>query len=135
MGGVPAETPMVSGASPTTTPFIGCLRDVLIETEIVDFNSVIYHTGVEMNTCSVETVETLPGGEEATTTKTIQFEGPEITTPSTPEVVEPESVWDIAPPMTPSTKFGQCRLPVVPSPDPDVSASSGRLELKIFSSK
>ena len=57
MGGVPAETPMVSGAAPTKAPFIGCLRDVLIEKDIVDFNSVIYHTGVEMNTCSVETVE------------------------------------------------------------------------------
>ena len=56
MGGVPAETPMVSGAAPTKAPFIGCLRDVLIEKDIVDFNSVIYHTGVEMNTCSVETV-------------------------------------------------------------------------------
>ena len=129
MGGVPAETPMVSGASPTTTPFIGCLRDVLIETEIVDFNSVIYHTGVEMNTCSVETVETLPGGEEVSTPKTIQVDGvPEITTAPTLEPEEPESVWDIAPPMTPSKKFGQCKLPVVPSPDPDVSASSGKLE-------
>ena len=69
MGGVPAETPMVSGAAPTKAPFIGCLRDVLIEKEIVDFNSVIYHTGVEMNTCSVETVEsgTFGLGSDVTT--------------------------------------------------------------------
>ena len=41
VGGVPAETQMAPGITFTTTPFIGCLRDVLIETEIVDFNRFV----------------------------------------------------------------------------------------------
>ena len=56
LGGVPENIVIPSGASPTTSPFIGCIRDVLIDTSVVDFNNVIYQTGVELSTCKVDKV-------------------------------------------------------------------------------
>ena len=56
------------------------------------------------------------------------YSGPETVTESgMTEIDEPEPDWIIEPSRTPSEKFGQCRLPVVPSRDPDVSAASGKL--------
>ena len=55
------------------------------------------------------------------------YSGPEIVTESPTEIEEVEPDWIIEPSRTPSEKFGQCRLPVVPSRDPDVSAASGKL--------
>ena len=55
-----------------------------------------------------------------------QVSGPEVTTETITEVEEPDSDWEIEPTRTPSETFGQCRLPVVPAADPDVSAASGK---------
>ena len=125
MGGVPAETVMVSGASPTKSPFIGCIRDVLIETEIIDFNSIIYHTGVEMNSCTVENsdmakedVETDVKDKEDEIIEEEDFEEPEE---------DPESEWGeiINQPVKPPEVYGKCKLPILPAFDPEVTPNSG----------
>ena len=89
--------------------------------------SVIYHTGVEMNTCSVETVDSI-AIDEGSTTMVTETSGPKTTTEATAPIdTTPESLWGIDPPMTTSKPFGQCTLPVNPSPDPDISSTSGRI--------
>ena len=50
-----------------------------------------------------------------------------MTTESMTEIEEAEPDWIIEPSRTPSETFGQCRLPVVPAQDPDVSVASGKL--------
>ena len=126
MGGVPAETVIVPGSSPTTTPFIGCIRDALIDTEVIDFNSIIYHTGVELDTCVVDEVSaTGDTSKDTSIQEASETDKDKDDEDSKINEIEEESVWDIAPPETPSTVYGQCRLPVVPSPDPEVSARSG----------
>lgn len=135
LGGIPTETPMVNGASPTKSPFIGCIRDVLVDAKVVNFNNVIYHTGVEMNKCIVDKVEAVvPEEEEEPIVEDPKLKPAEEDDDDDPDDVidndiddddVDESVWNIRPPVTPSTRFGQCKLPAVPSPDPDVSPSSG----------
>ena len=56
------------------------------------------------------------------------YSGPETVPEVVTEIEELETDdWIIEPSRTPSETFGQCRLPVVPSQDPDVSAASGKL--------
>ena len=128
-GGLPSDQNTIpSDATPTKSPFIGCIRDVLVEDKnIIDFNSAIYHTGVEMNTCTVddviERIEEDDDDEDGDKPDTNQVEDNEIDV--TGSTTTEGSVWDISPPDTPSTTYGQCKLPIVPSPDPEVTGRSG----------
>lgn len=131
MGGVPAETSMVSGASATKSPFIGCIRDVLIDANVVDFNSIIYHTGVEMSVCSVDDaptdVDMTDDDNDASDSDDSKLDVDEDENEIEEEESEEESEWGdiIQKPEAPPEIYGQCKLPTVPARDPDVTAASG----------
>ena len=80
-----------------------------------------------MNTCTVDDV--IEGFEDKEDDEIDQPEAPidntdnEIDT--TGQTTTEASMWDIVPPETPSTTYGQCKLPIIPSPDPDVTGRSG----------
>ena len=53
LGGVPDDVTVVADALPTKSPYIGCIRDVIIETSLTQLNNIPYHTaGIEMGVCS-----------------------------------------------------------------------------------
>ena len=58
--GLPSDQNTIpSDATPTKSPFIGCIRDVLVtigdDTKVIDFNDAFHHTsGIEMGKCTVE---------------------------------------------------------------------------------
>lgn len=58
MGGLPDSLERVSGSVASEAPYIGCVRDVLVQEKITDFNGVPFHTGLELGICKSE----LPDG-------------------------------------------------------------------------
>lgn len=51
MGDVPGDINMIPDALPSNSPFIGCVRDVLVEQNLTDFNMIPYHTGLDFGIC------------------------------------------------------------------------------------
>ena len=52
LGGYPvADVNFAEGSAPNTSPYMGCVRDVIINTTVTDFNTIPYHTGIQLGTC------------------------------------------------------------------------------------
>ena len=125
MGGIPDDETFVDRAAPTRAPFIGCVRDVLFKSSLTDFNNILSHTGIQMDTCvtSEQETTTVPS-----TSDSENEEEEEEGESNGSAVVEPEESWTLAPTSQPedtSNFYGECKLPMVPERDMDIERNSG----------
>ena len=132
MGGVPEDVSFVADAAPTKAPFVGCVRDVLIETAVTDMNNIPYHTGIELGQCSsVDASEAATDTDDADTAQQLPPEAPVDANEIEDDVEEEEEEdsWTLEPTAeeeeAASQTYGECRLPTTPAIDTDVRRNSG----------
>ena len=53
-GGVSEDVALVPGSLAANSPYIGCMRDILIRNQMTDFNAVEHATGIEKGICKSE---------------------------------------------------------------------------------
>jgi hypothetical protein len=118
LGGIPDDMEIISGAAAHKGPFIGCVRDLVLLGQYVDWEAEASLTGAILDECSVQGV-LVP---DATT------EDPSLAVPPTPET---ELRYDFAQ-LFPALRIGSdadiqgsCSLPVSPALDPELDLHSG----------
>ena len=118
-GGIPGEMDLMSGVTAHKGSYIGCIRDLVLLEEYVDWEAEATLTGATLNDCDVQPPVSL------TTTEAPWIEL--LPPPSeAPAEYDPRQVF-------PDVQFGQegvdtqgsCRLPVSPALDPDLDINSG----------
>ncbi|TRY60964.1 hypothetical protein TCAL_05712 [Tigriopus californicus] len=120
MGDVPGDINVIPDAIPSNSPFIGCIRDVLVEQNLTDFNVIPYHTGLDFGICKSDAISVPEPDEVLDENDTANKQDK----PNKKD--ESTSSWDLLPPAAPPPEyFGQCSLPINPAPDLDVSQESG----------
>ena len=118
-GGIPGDKDLMSGVTAHKGSYIGCIRDLVLLEEYVDWEAEATITGATLSDCDVKEVV------QMTTTEApwVELLPPP---PETPAEYDPRQVF-------PDVQFGEvgvdtqgsCRLPVSPALDPDLNINSG----------
>ena len=109
LGGVPDGMTLMHGVTASSSSFVGCIRDVIILNQFIDFTNALTVTGASLGECGAEPPQ--PPTTTTTETTTTTTERPDIRT--------------IFPTPEPKPAFGQCLLPITPAQDPDINMDSG----------
>ena len=117
---MPQDVTLRSGSAGSSTPFIGCIRDILIGNEVINFNGgILYYTpGIEMGGVC-KTAGDIPEDPEGTTVAPTDSTIPYVT-PRTPP---PFRTTTTRRPF--SERYGECKLPLVPELEQDLSNTKG----------
>lgn len=127
-GGLPKDYVVSSGASASTSPFVGCIADATIGQTLINFANVTDRRNVSFNKC--------PLGSDPVDYSSTSYDEDEIIDQEVESEHVPQST--VPTPTSPSTPAptpaGQCVLPYSPASDPDVREESGmRFGTKRFS--
>ena len=115
VGGLPEDLDIQTGVMAHRGPFVGCIRDLVMQEEYVDWEVETTLTGATLGTCSV--VGDVAEPESPTATLAPVTEAPQA---FDIQQIFPDIDW-----ATGSDIQGSCGLPVSPALDPELNIDSG----------